>query len=1081
MKTIVNFRRIGEKLPARLLPETLKEQSMSSRWWRASALYAMSAILTIGCGDESSPGGTDPDAGQSDDDTGDDDQGVGDDDANADDDTSSDDDVLADDDSDDDTGADDDLPADDDADDDTGADDDLPADDDADDDTGADDDLPADDDADDDTGADDDLPADDDADDDTSADDDLPADDDIDAGADDDVDSGPGGAGGAGGSGGASGGAAGAETGGSGGIGGAAGGGGGTAAGGAPSGGAAGSGGAGGAPVAPENETSPLSETANDRYYAVTFDAQSRAIAAGFVASGEPSDNAMAVTRFAADGTPDGTFGTLGTAVFNASVGGNVEIARGVGVQSDGSVVVVGPAENATTVGNVDIVLTRFTSAGVQDGTFGTLGTTRVPTGTGAVWGLAIDSFDRIVVFASITASGRADTDRAILRFLPDGTPDEDFATDGVYMLDVAGANINDNPRNGFVQPDGKILSAGYTPLTTPDPLVGRNHIALIRLNDDGTPDTTFDSDGLVVFDAFPTVGMAESYGAAMQSDGRYVTTGYGRPEASGPVNVVSFGFSSSGALDTTYGTNGAYMFDLAGADDRGRNMMALPDNRLVMTGTSMPLAGSEDALVMTLTASGAPDPAFDTDGYDLYDFGGADEEFFGVALSPNGKTLALAGYASGGLLTNDDATLVLLPVQLRAAEVSATNNDRFFSVALDGMTRPHAAGFVSTGALPTDDTQVAVSRFLRNGTVDATFATAGTATLNVQVGGAAETARSIDFQTDGSMIVFGVAEDESVAGALDLFAARLTALGALDTTFGENGIRRIDGGAKGAAWAVDVDASNRVVLFGAVTASGREDRDRVVIRLTEDGDVDTTFGGGSGRYTLDTNGANLDDNVRAGFVQPDGKIVSSGYTPLTVPDPLVGRNHVVLVRLNDDGTPDTTFDADGVLVYDAFPTTLGMAEAYGAGYLSGNRYVTGGYGRSEPSGTVDLVSFRFSSTGVPDTTWGTNGLFRFDLAGLNDRARGVFALSDDRVLFAGTASSLGEIEDAMVVLLTDDGDYDPMFGNGAPRFFEFGGADEEFYGIAVSELTSEVFVAGYSTGGSRTNDAATLLALPLP
>src|SRR5690606_20917305 len=199
-----------------------------------------------------------------------------------------------------------------------------------------------------------------------------------------------------------------------------------------------------------------------------------------------------------------------------------------------------------------------------------------------------------------------------------------------------------------------KIFSAGYSPLATPDPAVGRNHIALIRLNDDGTPDTSFDGDGVVVFDAFPSAGMAESYGAGMQSDGRYVTTGYGRAEASGAVDLVSFGFSPSGALDTGYGTNGAFVFDQAGADDRGRNVLALPDNRLVMAGTSMAVADDEDAMLMMLDPSGKLDTSFDEGGYQLYDFGGADEEFFGVALSPNGKTLAVAGYSAGGSRAND-------------------------------------------------------------------------------------------------------------------------------------------------------------------------------------------------------------------------------------------------------------------------------------------------------------------------------------------------------------------------------------------------------------------------------------------
>mgnify|MGYP006147504271 CR=1 FL=1 len=50
----------------------------------------------------------------------------------------------------------------------------------------------------------------------------------------------------------------------------------------------------------------------------------------------------------------------------------------------------------------------------------------------------------------------------------------------------------------------------------------------------------------------------------------------------------------------------------------------------------------------------------------------------------------------------------------------------------------------------------------------------------------------------------------------------------------------------------------------------------------------------------------NLTAMVDINALQADGKIVASGYTPLTVPDPAVGRNHIVLLRLNDDGIPAT-------------------------------------------------------------------------------------------------------------------------------------------------------------------------------
>jgi len=88
----------------------------------------------------------------------------------------------------------------------------------------------------------------------------------------------------------------------------------------------------------------PLSTTANDRFWSVTFDANNKIVAAGFVTEG--TDNVFAVARFNKDGSRDTSFGVGGIARINAAVGGTLEEARGVVVQSNGKIVVGGTAEH---------------------------------------------------------------------------------------------------------------------------------------------------------------------------------------------------------------------------------------------------------------------------------------------------------------------------------------------------------------------------------------------------------------------------------------------------------------------------------------------------------------------------------------------------------------------------------------------------------------------------------------------------------------------------------------------------------------------------------------------------------------
>ena len=431
---------------------------------------------------------------------------------------------------------------------------------------------------------------------------------------------------------------------------------------------------------------------------------------------------------------------------------------------------------------DLDVVVLRFNPDGTIDSTFADAGIARIDFGqtTGAardsVYGMAQDSSGRTVLFGSTKATGRTDVDRVVVRLTSSGALDSAFATTGVHRLDLAGTQ--DSPRHGFVQGDGKIVSSGYSPFSTGVALADggtqtANRIVLLRLESSGAPDLSFGDAGVVATPHFvppnPTTtqwGMAEAYAVVPQSGARYVTAGYGRAAASGTVDVVSARYSNSGAQDSTWADAGTYLFDFIGGDERGRNAVSLPDDRVVIVGSGAPMAaGNVDALVSVLTAHGALDSSFDSDGVKTWSFGRADEGFFGNSLSAGALTLAAVGYRTGPANTdseNDDAVLLVLPLSsgghpevARPVPLSATGHDRLFGAVWDG-NKIVAAGFVREGA----DTRIAVARFLSDGNFDTTFGNAGVSLVNVAVGaGVEETARGVVVQTDGKIVVAGVAE----------------------------------------------------------------------------------------------------------------------------------------------------------------------------------------------------------------------------------------------------------------------------------------------------------------------------------
>lgn len=419
-------------------------------------------------------------------------------------------------------------------------------------------------------------------------------------------------------------------------------------------------------------QAAPMSSTEHDRLLAAAFDAQNRLYAAGWLAAGD--DQMMAVTRFGPDGRVDTAFGTGGVATVNVAKGGKtVELARGVVVQASGKVVVAGPVEHDTAATgdaakDTDVALARFDPDGRLDPTFGTAGVVRLDLSTGVAegtayrsdtsWGLTKLADEKLLVVAAQIGpgAGRTDLDFAVVRLTADGVKDTTFGSGGVAVVN-AGPNVTDTPRSAIELAGGKVLVSGYASIG------GVVQTILFRLTPAGALDPTFGTDGISVRAMLGNV--AEAYAVGVLGNGRIITGGYGKDTAEAKVDLISGGFTPDGAVDTAHGTNGVVRVDVAGDDDRARSLVVLPGGGAVLVGSGKPTGTNLDAMVVRLTAAGALDPAFGTNGYKLYDLGGPNDSFFGVALSPDRTMVAAVGYLgreAGGSAKDDGAVLWLRP-----------------------------------------------------------------------------------------------------------------------------------------------------------------------------------------------------------------------------------------------------------------------------------------------------------------------------------------------------------------------------------------------------------------------------------
>lgn len=450
----------------------------------------------------------------------------------------------------------------------------------------------------------------------------------------------------------------------------------------------------------------PLSATGADRLLGVTTAPNGDVFAVGSRTVGSTPDTEIAVAKFDPQGKLVPSFGTLGIASVNVAVGGNgSESARGVGVQSDGKVVVAGVAQhdiNATAPFNLDtdVIVARFNTDGTLDTTFGNASPTNgiarldlstgVQTGATAVrgdssWGMVVLPNDKVIVSASKVAnvSGRTDTDFAAVQLTANGTLDNAFANTGVAQVDVANslsqARSLTVQRTGSGPNDYKILVSGY--ISTIPAAPGITLAVLYRVNADGTFDPTFNGTCAAEAAPCPTGVLAikyrpavsEAYDVALQSGDRAVFCGYGDsevPTSPSFVDATSGRVSSTGVTDTTFGNGGFTLMNVAGFHDRCRALEALSDDSLLLVGSVNQVADNQQAALYLLLPDGHRNTAFNSGGLLPgvlpLEFGGTSDALWGVALSPD-RTTAYAvgskGVATQSPTSNDDAHLVVIPL----------------------------------------------------------------------------------------------------------------------------------------------------------------------------------------------------------------------------------------------------------------------------------------------------------------------------------------------------------------------------------------------------------------------------------
>jgi uncharacterized delta-60 repeat protein len=136
--------------------------------------------------------------------------------------------------------------------------------------------------------------------------------------------------------------------------------------------------------------------------------------------------------------------------------------AGGVAVQPDGRIMLVGTADDRTSVGSSDMMLARFLASGELDSSFASGGLTTTDLRGSSDQGKDVQIGADGRIYAS--GSGGSDySDFALARYEPDGQLDHGFGRDGVVLTNFTGPTSEDVAYDSVLDNQGRLLVAGNT------------------------------------------------------------------------------------------------------------------------------------------------------------------------------------------------------------------------------------------------------------------------------------------------------------------------------------------------------------------------------------------------------------------------------------------------------------------------------------------------------------------------------------------------------------------------------------------------------------------------------------------
>lgn len=632
--------------------------------------------------------------------------------------------------------------------------------------------------------------------------------------------------------------------------------------------------------------------------------------------------------------TLDPNFNGNGKSFQNISnSGSNQQIYDGI-LQPDGKLVVCGRFTHPFNNG----IIARFNTDGSKDNTFNQSGFKAY--GTTPYQSIHRQN-DGKYLAAGINL---------ITRVNIDGSLDTTFNTNGGINIVYNGASMN--VRKVSTQADNKIIASGTI----------NEKFAVVRLNPDGSYDPSFADNGIRI----TPIGSSQdnAFSHFIQADGKIIVVGDTKVDN---LDFCLIRLNSDGTLDNTFGTGGITITPIGTATkDEARDVKILPSGKILIVGIS-----ANQLTFAQYNTDGTLDTMYNGSGKNVtsqnVNYTSSDASLGGLNISPkllldnNNRILTcftsnydfkvmrmladaytLDSSFSGGISTqtsNKDA----------AAFIALKSNGRIIT----GGNSSNSLGVA--GAFPSRDSSVILIELNSNGSSYSN----NTKELYYNIDRAHT---SIISPIDQSIFTIS---NTVIDGRRLLCLSKKTSNGLADNSFGINGVFTFPN-------TTNISNSKPIILAdGKIIVLDFSLNSKKIYKILPNGTLDNTFGVNG---ALDI--ANIDNNisyVREMTLSKNNQIlIEVEY------DNSSSTTDNAVLRLNLDGTLDTTFGTNGISVFRINPNT--EYGEYPLDLIEDNdnkitlTVVSNSFDQSVPSLNTKVNVVRLNQNGSLDTSFGGLG-----------------------------------------------------------------------------------------------------------